>query len=180
MTLVVQDNPLALPVQCVSETALMLPDGVSFDAWVGIEARISTVQDATNWWLGDWVLYGEKHYGDQFSQGIPDKDKDHIQQCAWVAQRVAPERRRAPLLLSWTHHRAVAALEPEQQEEVLTQAVLQGWSVRETQDAVRHVQGKEAVVRTVVDKLGVMERSRSRVGLLWTEDDHFAVIAFLG
>lgn len=180
MTLTVQDNPLFLPTACLSDTALTLPDGVSFDAWVNIQARLYTVQEASNWWIGDWVVFGEAHYGEAFSQGIPDKDREHIQQCAWVAQRVSVDRRRPPHVLSWTHHRVVAGLEPEQQEQMLQQAVEQGWSVRELGDAVRIAQGKTPTVHTRVDKDGLERLSREKVGLIWTESDHWAVLAALG
>jgi len=57
-----------------------------------------------------------------------------------VASRITPVRRLATL--SWSHHEAVAGLEPDQQDGLLAQAEVEGWTVREIRGAARELIGK--------------------------------------
>jgi len=56
-------------------------------------------------------------------------------QYARVASRVSRDRRNPEL--SWSHHRAVAPLEPSQQIEWLDRAQEKGWTKGELEDAIK-------------------------------------------
>lgn len=52
----------------------------------------------------------------------------------WVASRIENVRRRTSL--PWSHHKEVAALEPEEQDRLLDQAELGEWSRHQLREAV--------------------------------------------
>jgi N6-adenosine-specific RNA methylase IME4 len=90
------------------------------------------------WWLGDWWRFGDQRYGERASQAL-DPDMPYTFQtladAGWVAGRIETSDRSE--VLSWTHHRAVAALEPNARRALMAEAVENGYSVRDLQQAVR-------------------------------------------
>jgi 16S rRNA G966 N2-methylase RsmD len=89
------------------------------------------------WWIGDWWRYGDHEYGDRAAQAL-DQDTFSYQtfmDAGWVSGRVETSRRRE--VLSWSHHREVAALEPAEQDEWLDRAESEGWSRNELRREIR-------------------------------------------
>jgi hypothetical protein len=70
---------------------------------------------ACQWWIGDWLNYGERAYGEKYAQGMAATgyELQTLTNMAWVAARVEISRRRE--ILSWSHHAEVAALESDEQ-----------------------------------------------------------------
>ncbi len=67
------------------------------------------------WWLGDWWAYGEHKYGARkalFAEGQPLEDMNFgtLATYGWVARQVPTSTRVE--VLSFDHHRHVAALPP--------------------------------------------------------------------
>jgi hypothetical protein len=109
----------------------------TFKDWEEIGKFIERSSESVQFWRGDWLNYGENTY-DQWSQYFGD-DKTAYQTLAnekYVSHRIAPERRRDTL--TWSHHREVADLEPEEQEEMLSMAEKNGMTVAVFRKAVRH------------------------------------------
>jgi N6-adenosine-specific RNA methylase IME4 len=95
---------------------------LSYDEWLRHGHTIARVQDASMWWLGDWWRYGEHRYGDR-ARAAELELPWAFQTCmdaGWVASRIGTSRRRE--VLSWSHHREVAALEPDEQDRWLAAA----------------------------------------------------------
>jgi hypothetical protein len=87
------------------------------------------------WWIGDWWLYGEHRYGEQASQAPALGLKpDTLSNAAAVASRVQMPRRRGNLTFS--HHQAIAYLEPEVADALLTQAEEGQWTVQHLREVV--------------------------------------------
>ncbi len=83
--------------------------------WNEVSRRATKLQFA----LGDWLNYGEKHYGDDIWNYLDPKDYAYetIRNFMSVARSVAASRRRDGL--SFSHHVAVAPLSPEMQNVLL-------------------------------------------------------------
>jgi hypothetical protein len=126
-------------------TGLILPEGMEFDAWASVGSGLDMIDRAVNWWIGDWLLYGENSYGETYTQAVQEtgRSRQTLTNLTSVAKRVPPEVRRATL--SWTHHEAVSPLSVAQQRKILDLAEEQGWTVRQTREAVREAQGKPAL-----------------------------------
>ena len=111
--------------------------------WLAIGQQLSLTEKGYQWWIGDWVLYGEKTYGeDDAIQAIdPDEWKvDTVLQYRWVAERVEPVRRNGRL--TWSHHREIADLQPAKQSKWLTLAAEEGWTVERLRRELKQTKAK--------------------------------------
>jgi hypothetical protein len=104
-----RDARLGLPGRVLS-TGLELPENLSFDEWQGLGERLKGVERSLMWWIGDWLRYGERKYGEMYAQAIDATDKSYqtIADAKWVAGQFEISDRSENL--SWTHHRVLAAL----------------------------------------------------------------------
>ena len=90
-----------------------------------------TSQERWPWILGDFIIYGEQHYGERYPQAIIDMSHRGLQTLmnyACLCRAYPPERRRPGISASL--HDAVKALPEPDQEHWLDVAEEQGW-VRE-------------------------------------------------
>src|SRR5262249_54303125 len=91
------------------------------------------------WWIGDWWAFGEHRYGERTKQLADTKDREYklqtLMDAGWVSRQIETSRRRE--VLSWSHHKEVAALEPAEQDALLAEAVDKGWSRRDIRKAAR-------------------------------------------
>jgi hypothetical protein len=90
--------------------------GMSFDRWVEIGRRVRAHEDASLWWLGDWLNYGRQMYGSRYQSGIELTGLEYqtLRNYAMVARRFDLSRRRDKL--SFQHHAEVCALPSDAQE----------------------------------------------------------------
>ena len=94
--------------------------------------RVGTMLHQANrmlaWWTGDWFNAGENYHGEAFAQLLDHTGMDPatVTQYAWVCRQV-PHDRRVPTL-SFSHHREVADLSPDQQYVWLSRAEDAGYS----------------------------------------------------
>ena len=126
----------------VSATHIVLRPDLSFAEWEDALRWLGTVARGVQFWVGDALNYGEHAFGEKYAQAIDvtGLSVQTLMNWAWVAANVAPVRRSAEL--SWSHHLAVAALEPGSQSELLGNARAGGWSSRELKAQVAQVAGK--------------------------------------
>jgi hypothetical protein len=91
--------------------------------WLAAGISLAEFGRVTNWWVGDWVRYGDARWGEKYTEAarITGLDSKTLRNIAYVASRFRLSRRRDNL--TWTHHAEVAALVPEQQDEWLDRAV---------------------------------------------------------
>lgn len=106
----------------VAECGLTLPDGLPFAEWAAVGGLIGRIRRASLWWVGDWLNYGERVYGESYAQAMDATGLDYgtLRNAAWVASRFPLSRRRDNL--SFAHHQAVAPLLPENQQRWLDAA----------------------------------------------------------
>ena len=118
---------LALP-GAVSVVGLELPEGLSFEEWNGIGETLKGVERSLMWWIGDWLRYGERRYGEMYSQAIDATEKSYqtLANAKFVAGKVDVSRRRENL--SWGHHAEVAALPEDVADRLLDAAEADGLS----------------------------------------------------
>lgn len=104
-------------------TALRIQGELSFDDWSGIGVWLEQADKAIQWWIGDWMNYGEERFGEQFAQAIEATGWAiaTIRQYAWVCAKVPPKNRRPDL--TFFHHREVADLPVDDQAAWLDKAI---------------------------------------------------------
>lgn len=124
-------------VGSVTETSWQPAAALTFDEWMQVGRTLQTIGGAINWWVGDWLNYGEGRYGEMYTQAIEATGwgLEHLKQCKWVAGRV--EKCTRVHDLSYTHHRHVAHLSTEEQSFWLTFAQAEGWRSGELKTAIQ-------------------------------------------
>lgn len=129
----------------LSPTGMQLPDDLSFDEWVEVGRKLSLLGKAHQWWVGDWLHYGEHKWGEKYAQAMDETGWAYqtLRDAAWVSGRFELSRRRDNL--SWSHHREVAALDPPEAEELLEAAERGGWTRNELRQAVKTYKRQLAV-----------------------------------
>lgn len=113
----------------VTETSWRPMADLSREQWEQEGTRLLRMGRAVNFWLGDWVLYGEQHYGETYTEAIDLTGYEYqtVANIIWVARSVPELSRRREL--SWSHHEAVASLEAPEQESWLALAEEEGMTV---------------------------------------------------
>lgn len=105
----------------LTRNAWSLPVGMTEQDWADAGKKLVQVDDAYSWWLGDWWAYGSAAYGERKAVvESEDWNGPAYQTCkdvAWVCSEFERSRRRD--LVPFSHHREVAALPYEEQEQVL-------------------------------------------------------------
>jgi N6-adenosine-specific RNA methylase IME4 len=79
----------------LSPTALV-PDGSpSFEEWDVVGSILRYFHTGMQFWLGDWMNFGEKRYGEKYSQALEASGYElkTLQTYAWVANKVKPAQR---------------------------------------------------------------------------------------
>ena len=117
----------AVPERAAPAT-LRLPGSMTFTDWASAGRQLAWLSHGVAWALGDWLLYGQAHFGSRYRDAIAATGLDHqtLRNYAWVARSVAPSRRRDKL--SFQHHAEVAALSEAEQELWLGRAERLRWS----------------------------------------------------
>jgi hypothetical protein len=125
------------------EGRLILPESMPFDQWFQLGNLLFTIERNAQWWVGEWIRYGERSYGERYSQAIQMATgyaASSLANMAYVAGRFDPSRRREELTFS--HHAAVASLPPDEQDELLDRAERDHLPVRALYEAVRVRRGE--------------------------------------
>ncbi|MGA9855324.1 MAG: MT-A70 family methyltransferase [Gammaproteobacteria bacterium] len=127
---------LALPGTC-TKTSLVLPDDLCIEDWNTVGAQLKQASGSVMWWLGDWLNFGERKYGEMYAQAMEATEYGYqaLKDAKYVSTHVEWSRRRDHV----PHgiHREVASLAPPDQERLLAQAEAENWTVREMRRAVR-------------------------------------------
>jgi hypothetical protein len=48
--------------------------GLPFERWQSIGETLKQMERSVMWWLGDWLRYGERSYGEIYTQSIEETD----------------------------------------------------------------------------------------------------------
>jgi hypothetical protein len=109
-------------------SSMQLRRRLPIDSWIDIGRRIACISNASVWWLGDWIVYGEQAYGRRYKAALDATHLDYqtLRNYAWVARRFEPSRRREAL--SFQHHAEVAGLPEADQDLWLERAERLKWS----------------------------------------------------
>ena len=99
----------------------------SFEEWEKCGAFLQRIEGAVQWWLGDWLNYGESSYGEKYSQalevtGIPLATLENY---AYVAGNLQDSRRREDLSFS-VHSEIVGLQTAKEQDRWLAKAADEG------------------------------------------------------
>jgi len=106
----------------ITDTSLLMPDGVEYDIVEKMVCGMKVMNDSVRFWLGDLLVYAERSYGEKYSQLVDETDYSYqsLRDMMWVSNNVSPAVRRSDL--TWSHHREVAKFDMKEQIKILALA----------------------------------------------------------
>lgn len=121
----------------LTATGLHAAGRPTFDEWATAGAVLKQIGGAVQFWLGDWLAYGEGAYGERVAQALEASpyEEGTLRNCAYVARAVPPARRREAV--PFALHQEVAPLSPDEQDRWLAKAETEQCSRAELRAAIR-------------------------------------------
>jgi hypothetical protein len=120
-------------------TGLTLGENLSYAEWESVGFGLAKVGKAMQWWIGDWVNYGGKRYGETYKAAIDATGMGYktVSNFALICSEFEFPRRRGNL--SFNHHVEVWSLDHSQQDELLHRAETEGLSCAKLRELVRGI-----------------------------------------
>jgi hypothetical protein len=121
---------------------------VGLAEWSALGRRFGEIGRCSQWWLGDWINYGNERFGERYTRAVKltGYDVQSLMNMVYVASRFDISRRRE--ILSWSHHSALAALDEDSQEYWLERAIADKLSVADLRVELR---GRRRALKAVGD-----------------------------
>ncbi len=110
---------------------------VGLAEWSALGRRFGEIGRCSQWWLGDWINYGNQRFGERYTRAVKltGYDVQSLMNMVYVASRFDISRRRENL--SWSHHAALASLDTSSQEHWLDRAGADKLSVADLRAELR-------------------------------------------
>ena len=124
-----------------SKVGLVIARELAFDEYEVLGDGCERLDNWLGFYQGDRLVYGERVYGEQYAQVIPDGREKKYQEYKFIAEMFPPERRRESL--SYSHHAETRSLEPELQDQILDKAVEYGLSSMAVRGLVKAAKGEQ-------------------------------------
>src|SRR5437763_17031810 len=104
------------------------------EQWSECLAYLTHLSRHVHFWIGDLLVDGEARWGEMYDEMIERTGYEirTLRTLKWVAGQIDASRRRDDL--TFAHHQEAAGLAPNQQDDILARAALEGW----TREMVRH------------------------------------------
>lgn len=105
-----EDTPSVFDGVGFGKLGLVIPDDMGYEQWEAFGERLQSIDRAAPWWIGDWLNYGERKFGEMYTQALDVTSKAYqtLANRKYVAGVFPMSKRRAKL--SFSHHAAVASL----------------------------------------------------------------------
>jgi hypothetical protein len=161
------------------------PADLAPEIYYQIGAVLGITERARGWWWGDYILYGERRYGEMYAQAMDLSGLQYTTLAHYVnvCKRIDFCRRRQNLTFS--HHAAVARdyLTTKQQDRLMLASERLFWSVKKLEEmchAVRAVNEREQTkarmldAGEMVDVMSGDNGAEPTIDLVWIESDESA------
>lgn len=115
----------------VTPTSLTLPEDLDYDRYVALGTFLGALKSRSNFYLGDWLIFGEGTFAERWSQACEATGlaEQTLLRVMTVCRNVVASRRRERL--SFSVHAAVSGLGAREQKAWLTKAERNGWGYAE-------------------------------------------------
>ena len=123
-------------IEC-SQVGLVFVKDMPLEKWESLGRSLFDMQDGWQWWIGDWINYGEQKWGETYKAAIEVTGRSYktLANVARICKAFEITRRRVNL--PFKHHVEVESLEPEKQDEILDQAEADGLTTRQVREQVK-------------------------------------------
>jgi hypothetical protein len=110
---------------------------LAHEQWVFEGKRIGAIARGSAWWIGDWLLYGTRRWGERYAEAakVTGYDPKSLRNMRYVASRFQLSLRRDNL--TYSHHALLAGFDAEQQCHWLDRAAKDRLSVEDLRIELR-------------------------------------------
>jgi len=117
--------------------AMNLPADIAWDSYVALGSFLGELKSRGNFYLGDWLIFGEGTFGERFAQAgeATGLSEQTLLRVMTICRNVPPSRRHPQL--SWSVHACVASLGAREQKMWLKRAAEHGWGYAELRKAMQ-------------------------------------------
>ncbi len=135
---------VAIPRAEVKRDSLVIEEGLTPDEWLRdvispLRSLVDAMEGSAAWWWGDALAYGQRNYGEMYSQALEAADYSYgaLRNAKFVSERIPLSCRHDNL--SYTHHAEVAMTvnDPERRVYWLDLADEKGMSKSDLRKAIR-------------------------------------------
>jgi hypothetical protein len=115
-----------------------MPQGeLEHGEWIAAGRRLGAIGRCSQWWIGDWIRYGNSKWGEKYAEAarVTGYDVASLRNMAWVAARFDLSLRSDTL--TWSHHVLLAPLEADEQRRWLERANQERLSVADLRIELR-------------------------------------------
>jgi hypothetical protein len=155
-----------------------IPEGeLDHREWLAAGHRLGMIGRCSQWWIGDWIRYGNSRWGEKYAHAarVTGYDPASLRNMAWVAARVELSLRSDKL--TWSHHVLVAPFEPHEQRRWLATAITQKLSVADLRVELRAAAGSDKRTSDTEAQLGVVAELRADRALVCPNCGHDIVVS---
>lgn len=140
-------------IQDVSTTGLVIREGISRDDWRDIGGRLGRMNGAMLWFVGDWLAYGERKWGEMYDEAekLTGYAYGTLSTAARMSSRFQFRLRRRNL--TYSHHTVVISLSDDEAVRLLEIAERDHLSFREFRALVAQERSLPAVAEVDGDEL---------------------------
>lgn len=124
-----------------SDVGMSLAKDLSYAEWEQVGFKLANFGRSMQWWIGDWINYGSKKYGETYKAAIEATGFSYhsVTKFSSVCNEFEVCRRRQTL--TFQHHLEVWGLEKQDQDELLEIAERDGLSCAKLRELVRQKKG---------------------------------------
>jgi len=121
----------------ISKVAWIPQEDLGQAEWLSTGRRLGTIGRCSQWWIGDWIRYGNARWGEKYTEAarVTGYDVTSLRNMAWVAAQFDLSLRSDKL--SWSHHVLLAPLDVEQQRHWIERAEGERLSVNDLRTELR-------------------------------------------
>ena len=133
-----------------TKIGLNIQKNISYEDWQKVGGLIVQIYRSSQWWIGDWLNFGENKWGEMYSQALESTPYSYrtLATAKWVSNKIEMARRRETL--SFSHHKEVAALEPAEQIKMLKKAEENGLTHKDLRLLINNKNGDADKVVEVI------------------------------
>jgi hypothetical protein len=119
------------------KTGLVFTKEIDFKTWKQIGKQLYQIKGSIQFWIGDWLRYGEQKYGEMYEEALQELGYEYgtLANHKYVASNVEISLRNENL--TFNHHKEVAKLNTADQKHFLDKSEKENLSTRQLREAIR-------------------------------------------
>jgi hypothetical protein len=147
----------------ISDVGVTFTEEIAFQDWSRLMETLSRMETAFQFAIGDALVYGQTAYGEKYSQAMDATGHSYqaLANYCWVSKSVPIDVRQPGL--SWTHHRIVAKLPPDEQQSMLTASIHNEWTIDQLSEVIRGKPVEPRVIETIKVPTGMSPSDAEKI-----------------